>query len=275
MKRIGSIGKLYHANDDLISTFSHFQHVFPCEMIDSLWLNLTDDKSTPIQVIACCLTAPGHYLNQCWPRYRSLYGATRPQCVKPSAIKLKQYIYNGFPHRVRPCGYGYSTSQVCIQPKQTTLQYIQLKPWVNIYFSRPSCSGISYISASISFNGKFLSGSDWGSQFQRQFQLWYAKPGLPCRPSCTIGCRISNTRVFKLPGFVHYGSYHWKHPARQTGGQQSLRHLLRYQDWSHAHWPCNSLSATGLNSGHSALHMALTPCRNRPWTPVLHIIKVT
>ena len=125
------------------------------------------------------------------------------------------------------------------------------------------------------FMERCLSGSGWSSQFVRQFQLWYAKPGLSCRPTCRIGCRISNTRVIKLPDFVHWGSYYWRQPGRQAGGQQSLRQLFSYQDWSYARWPCYGFSATGLNSGYSALHMALTPIGNRPWTQVLHIIKVS
>ena len=118
-----------------------------------------------------------------------------------------------------------------------------------------------------------LNGSSRSSQFQRQFQLWYATPGLSCRPSCMIGCRISNARVFKLPDFVHWGSYYRRQPVRQAGGQQPLRQLLRYQDWSYARWPCYSFSATEHNSRHSALHIALTPNGNRPRTDVLHIIK--
>ena len=73
--------------------------------------------------------------------------------------------------------------------------------------------------------------------------------------------------------FGHWGSYYRRQPVRQAGGQQSLRQLLRYQDWSYARWPCYSFSATGHNSRHSALHIALTPNGNRPWTDVLHIIK--
>ena len=117
-----------------------------------------------------------------------------------------------------------------------------------------------------------LSGSDWSSQFLRQFQLWYAKPGLSCRLNCRIGCRISNTRVFKLPDFVL-----WPHI---TGDNQDVRQVdsspcdsFLAQDWSYARWPWYSFSATELNSGYSALHMALTPIGNRPWSQVLHIIK--
>ena len=44
-------------------------------------LDLTDGKSTLIQVMAWCRQATSHYLSQCWPRSMSLYGATRPQWV--------------------------------------------------------------------------------------------------------------------------------------------------------------------------------------------------
>ena len=48
-----------------------------------IWLSLdhTHDKSTLVQVMACCLTAPSHYLNQCWPKSLSPYGVTRLQWV--------------------------------------------------------------------------------------------------------------------------------------------------------------------------------------------------
>ena len=44
-------------------------------------LDLTDDMSTLIQVMAWCHQATSHYLSQCWPRYMSPYGITRPQWV--------------------------------------------------------------------------------------------------------------------------------------------------------------------------------------------------
>ena len=43
--------------------------------------DLTDDKSTLVQVMAWCRQAPSHYLSQCWPSSMSPYGVTRPQCV--------------------------------------------------------------------------------------------------------------------------------------------------------------------------------------------------
>ena len=42
-------------------------------------LNPTDDKSTLVQVMACCRQATSHYLIQCWPRSMLPYGVTRPQ----------------------------------------------------------------------------------------------------------------------------------------------------------------------------------------------------
>ena len=43
-------------------------------------LDLTD-KSTLVQVMAWCHQATSHYLSQCWPRFMSRYGVTRPQWV--------------------------------------------------------------------------------------------------------------------------------------------------------------------------------------------------
>ena len=45
-------------------------------------LDLTDDKSTLVQVMVWCHQATIHYLRQCWPRSLSPYGVTRPQWVK-------------------------------------------------------------------------------------------------------------------------------------------------------------------------------------------------
>ena len=44
-------------------------------------LDLTDDKSTLVQVMAWCHQATSHYLSQCWHRSMSPNGVTRPQWV--------------------------------------------------------------------------------------------------------------------------------------------------------------------------------------------------
>ena len=43
--------------------------------------DITDGKSSLVQVMACCLAAPSHYLSQCWPRSMSPFGVNRPQWV--------------------------------------------------------------------------------------------------------------------------------------------------------------------------------------------------
>ena len=50
--------------------------------------DLTDDKSTLIQVMAWCRQATSHYLSQCWPSSLSPYGVTRPLWVKVMACQL-------------------------------------------------------------------------------------------------------------------------------------------------------------------------------------------
>ena len=56
--------------------------------------DLTDDKSTLVQVMACCRQATSHYPSQYWPRSLSPHGVTRPQCAKISDIFLKSQWVN-------------------------------------------------------------------------------------------------------------------------------------------------------------------------------------
>ena len=44
-------------------------------------LDLTDDKSTLVLVMAWCRQATSHYLSQCWPRSMLPNGVSRPQWV--------------------------------------------------------------------------------------------------------------------------------------------------------------------------------------------------
>ena len=56
-----------------------------CE-IALIWMSLdiADDQSTLVQVMAWCRQATSHYLSQCWPRSLSPYGITRPPWVNSS-----------------------------------------------------------------------------------------------------------------------------------------------------------------------------------------------
>ena len=55
--------------------------------ISSRWmsLDLTDVKSTLVQVMALCREAMSHYLSQCRPRSLTPYGVTRPQWLNSLA----------------------------------------------------------------------------------------------------------------------------------------------------------------------------------------------
>ena len=50
--------------------------------------DLTDDKSTLVQVMAWCHQATRHYLSQCWPRSMSPNVLTRPQWVNPETAGI-------------------------------------------------------------------------------------------------------------------------------------------------------------------------------------------
>ena len=67
-----------------------------CEINTLRWLSLdlTDGKSTLVQVIAWCCKAASHFLSLCWPRSMSPYGVTRPQRVKFSSHYHSQPMFN-------------------------------------------------------------------------------------------------------------------------------------------------------------------------------------
>ena len=53
-------------------------------------LDLTDEKSTLVQVMAWCRQAARLYQSQCWPRFMSPYGVTRAQWViRPFELSLE------------------------------------------------------------------------------------------------------------------------------------------------------------------------------------------
>ena len=66
--------------------------------------DLTDDKSTLVQVMAWCRQATSHYLSQCWPNSMSTYGVTRPQWVKSRLVSWsKTSISFGQDHWLTTC----------------------------------------------------------------------------------------------------------------------------------------------------------------------------
>ena len=76
-------------NDQLIDPREMWQFIVQNNSLDTHWWiilrwmpqNLTNEKSTLVQVMAWCRKATSHCLNQCWFRTLSAYGVTRPQLV--------------------------------------------------------------------------------------------------------------------------------------------------------------------------------------------------
>ena len=58
--------------------------------------DLTDDKSTLVQVMAWHRQATSHYLSQCWPSSMSPYGVTRPQWVNTILTAIQIFSFNEY-----------------------------------------------------------------------------------------------------------------------------------------------------------------------------------
>ena len=78
----------------LIGFFRSFHNNAPRWM---LW-DLTDGKSTLVQLMAWCRQATSHYLSQCWPSSMLPYGVTRPQWVKEMAVMIFLLRFTYLPH---------------------------------------------------------------------------------------------------------------------------------------------------------------------------------
>ena len=52
--------------------------------------NLTNEKSTLVQVMVWCCLATSHYLSQSWPRYMAPYGITTPHKELSSKLVNKE-----------------------------------------------------------------------------------------------------------------------------------------------------------------------------------------
>ena len=69
-----------HPKTDIPYIFNIKFHLPRCEIaLRWISLDLSDDKSALVQVMAWCHQATSHYLNQCWPRSLPPYGVIRLQ----------------------------------------------------------------------------------------------------------------------------------------------------------------------------------------------------
>ena len=94
-----------------------------CE-IAQIWmlLDLTDDKSISVQVMAWCRQATSHYLSQCWPRSMLPNGVSRPQWVnnRPLCL-LSRWPICGVSHGWATVSHGWLHPQY--EWQNSTLRY--------------------------------------------------------------------------------------------------------------------------------------------------------
>ena len=62
-----------------------------CYQMNVTLVDLTDDKSTLVQVMAWCRQATSHYLSHCWHRSMSPFCVTRPQWVNTPSYRFKTF----------------------------------------------------------------------------------------------------------------------------------------------------------------------------------------
>ena len=97
-----------------------------CCEIALIWmiLDLTDDLSTLVRVMAWCRQASSHYLSQCWSRSLSSYGVTRPQWVKLK--RLLRYVDSLVQDYTKSIAKALELLQSCIKPSGAMRKIAQL-----------------------------------------------------------------------------------------------------------------------------------------------------
>ena len=76
--------------------------------------DLTNDKPTLVQVMACCRQATSRYLSQCWPCSMSPYGVTRSQLKNISAVTVAKGHFSPARHKLgRPPGLNFCDASCC------------------------------------------------------------------------------------------------------------------------------------------------------------------
>ena len=107
--------------------------------------DLTDDKSTLVQIMAWCRQATSHYLSQCWLSSLSPYGVIRPQWVKDclyrymnsyhknKTVVILSYLYNGNTYTGKMV-YSYQNSSQYIN------RIVKSAPKICIWFGYSTCS---------------------------------------------------------------------------------------------------------------------------------------
>ena len=81
------LGNLYQISEVVFKQISVVDGNIPQVLLD-----IADDKSVLVQVMAWCLQATSHYLSQCLRRSMSAYSVTRPQWFDTSDCQLYKLV---------------------------------------------------------------------------------------------------------------------------------------------------------------------------------------
>ena len=102
-------------------------------------LDLTEDKSTVVQVMAWCRQATSHYLSQCWPRSLPPYGVTRPQWCNTLATTsvIKGCVCTRLHECLQTTGIivwkMWLLSDICLDDGDNRLGFRRITTWPNVY----------------------------------------------------------------------------------------------------------------------------------------------
>ena len=169
----------------------------PCEMtLRWMSVDLIDDRSKFVQVVAWCRQATSHCLNQCWSRYMAPYGVTKPQWVdgnmcEYSLIHERKYMNENFPRKkenlylIHALGYEiYILTHVILIKRAYIFRQLS-KCWIWFHGPRMRLSGetwhygkVTLCDCGCSANGinsgkKWLNASPLGASLERDITLSY------------------------------------------------------------------------------------------------------
>ena len=134
-------------------------------------LDLTDDKSLLVQVMAWCRQATSHYLSQCWPRSLSLYGITRPQWVKKNDCQLSSILTEDHDNNMNPggcCNIRFQ-SETHYKIKSCKISFIQNIPF-SCQITLRLC--MEYVSGTTVLRAKISKWSDNWLMSYGQMETW-------------------------------------------------------------------------------------------------------
>ena len=177
-------------------------------------IDLTDEKSTLVQVMAWCHEATSHYLSQCWARPMSPNGVTRPQWVKQSRRFVGSYCCKCcFSHRV------YFTTAKCMHMNgvvHTLYDYRHATNFTSVFFTCGTAG--------------CHNDDQWWHQRRRQAWLIEVPLNSSWYDLCILGCHDFNYRFEKeCRTIVVWNFTHTRH-KNTTRGVYGSKQVALCQD---------------------------------------------